>query len=339
MKLLNCLGLSVALAWCSVPANAADYYSGKTISIYVGSAAGGGYDIYSRAIARHLPRFIPGTPTVIVQNMPGGGGAKAAGYISAVASKDGTAIGAVSPGTVIGPLLDDRAQAQYDPRKLNYLATANSGSRVCVTLARSQTKTFDDARRIKTIMGAGAPGDSTRDYANLLKNTASAKFELVTGYTGTPDILLAMERGEVDGVCGWDWSSLKSQRGDYIRDKKFNILVTAALEPNEELKSMGVPEVWAYMVDDQSKQVTELIVAQQLFGRPFIAPPGTPDNLVAILRSAFSATFKDPEFLADAAKSKLDIVPSDGEKVQAGVARIYAAPKEIVEKAREAIRK
>jgi tripartite-type tricarboxylate transporter receptor subunit TctC len=270
--------------------------------------------------------------------MPGAGGAKAAGYIAAVAPKDGTAVGAISPGAIVGPLLDEQAPTQYDPTKLVYLATANNGTRVCVTLAQSSIKTFADAQRSKTIMGTAGVGDSTADYAHLLKNTAGVKFEMVKGYSGTPDILLAMERGEVDGVCGWDWSSLKSQRADYIRDKKLNIIVQTGLNRNEELSRIGVPEVWDFIKNDEDRKVTELIVAQQLFGRPYVAPPGTPDPVVMILRSGFDAMMKDDEFLAEAAKSKLDILPSDGATVQEGVARIYAAPKAIVEKARNAIR-
>jgi tripartite-type tricarboxylate transporter receptor subunit TctC len=320
------------------PAASAESFAGKTISIYVGSAAGGGYDIYSRVIGRHLPGFIPGRPTLVVQNMPGAGGAKAAAFIASVAPKDGTAIGAISPGVVVGPLLDPKMQAAYDPTKLVYLATANNGTRVCVTIGSSPVKTFADARRIKVIMGTGAEGDSTRDYANLHKNTGGAKFEMVTGYTGTPDIMLAMERHEVEGVCGWDWSSLKSQKGDYIREGGLNVILQAGLQKNEELARMGVPEVWDFISNDLDRKATELVVAQQLFGRPFIAPPGTPEPIVAALRAAFTAALKDPALLADAEKAKIDIIPSDGDTVQEGVARIYAAPKEVVERAREAIR-
>ncbi len=322
----------------SFPASSAEYYAGKTIELVVGSAAGGGYDIYSRVIGRHLPRFIPGKPTIVIQNMPGAGGAKAAGFIYSVAPKDGTSIGAISPGSVMGPLLDDRTHYTYDPTKLIYLATANNATRVCVTLAQSKIKTFVDAQNIKSIIGTAGEGDSTLDYARLHKNTAGAKFDLVTGYAITPDILLAMERGEVDDVCGWDWSSLKSQKSDYIRDGKFNILVQVGSAPNKELTDMGVPEIWRFLPNDEARQVNELIVGQQLFGRPFVVPPGTSETLVATLRSAFISMMADREFLEDAARAKLDIVPSGGEAVQAGVAHVYGVSKEIVERAREAIR-
>jgi len=318
---------------------AAEIFAGKTISIYVGSAPGGGYDIYSRVIARHLGRFIPGHPQLVVQNMPGAGGAKAASFIANVAPRDGTAIGAISPGVVVGPLLGGMPGAQYDPTTLTYLATANNGIRVCVTTAQSGIKSLKDAQSRKVIIGTGAEGDSTRDYANLHKNTAGVKFELVAGYSGTPDIMLAMERNEVQAVCGWDWSSLRSQKADYIREGKLHIILQAGLTKSEELSKLGAASAFDVPMSELDRQATELVVAQQLFGRPFIGPPNMAPETVALLRKAFSDMFADATFLADAEKTKIDIIPSDGKSVQDGVARIYAAPKHVVEHAREVIRK
>lgn len=333
--LLTCLffvGVCAASA-----ASAAEVYAGKTINLVVGSAAGGGYDIYSRVIARHLGEFIAGHPAVVVQDMPGAGGAKAAEYIALVAPKDGTQIGAISPGAIVGPLLDTRAKVDYDPAKLIYLASANSGTRVCVTSARSKTKTFQDAQNLNTVMGTAGVGDSTRDYALLHKNTAGAKFSIITGYSGTRDISLAMERGEVDGVCGWDWASLKSQEGSLLREGKLNIILQDGLHPDPELTKMGVPEIWPFLKSDDDRKVNELILSQQLFSRPFIAPSGVPAQLVKILRNAFSSMMRDKAFLADAAKSRIDIAPLSGVEVQSAVAKMYSAPKSIVEKARQAI--
>ena len=327
------------LLWQSAETRAAETFASKTISIYVGSAPGGGYDIYSRVIARHLGRFIPGHPQLVVQNMPGAGGAKAASFIASVAPRDGTAIGAISPGVVVGPLLGGMPSAQYDPTTLTYLATANNGIRVCVTTAQSGIKTLKDAQQRKVIIGTGAEGDSTRDYANLHKNTAGAKFELVAGYSGTPDIMLAMERNEVQAVCGWDWSSLRSQKADYIREGKLHVILQAGLVKSEELQKLGATSAFDVPMNELDRQATELVVAQQLFGRPFIGPPSMQPETVAILRKAFSDMFADPTFLADAEKTKIDIIPSDGKSVQDGVARIYAAPKHVVEHAREIIRK
>jgi tripartite-type tricarboxylate transporter receptor subunit TctC len=330
--------LAVAvLTAASAPALAADYYAGKTIEFTVGADVGGGYDIYSRTIAKHLPRYIPGSPIIVVKNLPGAGSAKAASYLSQVAPKDGTAIGALMPGAVIGPLLEDNKPG-YDPTKLVYLATADSGTRVCATFINSKTKNFEEAQKQKTVMGASAAGGSTRDYVNMLRKAAGAQFELVTGYKGTAEIGLAVERGEVDGLCGWDWSSLKAQKSDWLRDKKVNILVQVALEPEAELTKLGVPQVWKSIAKDDDKKAVELVVSQQVFGRPFIAPPGTPDAQVKILRDGFEAVMKDKDFLADAEKAKIDVNPLGGAKVQEVVTKVYASPPSVVARAKELIK-
>jgi tripartite-type tricarboxylate transporter receptor subunit TctC len=269
--------------------------------------------------------------------MPGVGGAKAAQYIASVAPMDGTQIGAISPGAIVGPLLDTRAKVGYDPRTLIYLASANSGTRVCVTSAQSKAKTFQDAQQSKTIMGTAGEGDSTQDYALLHKATAGAQFSIVTGYSGTRDIALAMERGELDGVCGWDWASLKSQEGNLIRDGKLNIIVQDGLHPDPELTKRGVPEIWPFLASDDDRKVNELIFRQQLFSRPFVAPPGVPAVTVKLLRDAFSKMMHDKAFLADAVASRIDIAPLGGQDVQDAVTQMYSAPKAIVEQARRAI--
>lgn len=319
-------------------ASAADYYAGKTIELVIGADVGGGHDIYARLLARHLVRHIPGSPTIVPKNLPGAGSARAAGFIASVAPKDGTAIAAVFPGVVVGPLLDDRGQSQYDPTKLLYLATADSGTRICATFANSKTKTFEDALQQKTILGASAAGGSTRDYAALLKNTTGMKAEIVSGYKGTNDILLAMERGEVDGLCGFDWSSLKAQKPDWVRDKRLNLLVQLGLEPEPELTTLGVPEVWNFIKDEGTRKVVELVVSQQIFSRPYIAPPGTPDEQLKTLRAAFMATLKDKQLRDEAERLRIDISPFPGEKLQEIVERLYATPKAIVERAKEAIK-
>ncbi len=327
----------LALA-ATAPATAADYFAGKTIEFTVGADVGGGFDVYARTIAKHLPRHLPGNPTVVVKNMPGAGSGKAATYLATAAPKDGTAIGALMPGAVIGPLLEDREKPQYDPTKLIYLATADSVTRVCTSFVTSKIKTFEDAQKQKANMGASAAGGSTRDYVNMLRKAAGAQFELVTGYKGTAEIGLAVERGEVDGLCGWDWSSLKSQKSDWLRDKKLNILVQTALEPEPELTKLGVPTMRDFIKNEDDKKAAELVVSQQVFGRPIIAPPGTAPDAVKILRESFSKVLADKDFLADAEKAKIDINPLDGAKVQEVVEKAYASPPAVVARAKELIR-
>jgi tripartite-type tricarboxylate transporter receptor subunit TctC len=322
----------------AMPAVAADYYAGKTVELVVGGDAGGGYDIYARTLARHLNRHIPGSPTIVVKNMPGAGSSRAGVYISTVAPKDGTSIGALMPGAIIGPLLDDKPNLQFDPTRVLYIGTADSGVRVCTTYETSRIKTFEDAQQQKTVLGASSAGGATRDYGYLHNHTAGTKFEIVTGYKGTVDIALAMERGEVDGMCGWDWSSVKSQKSEWIRDKKVNVLVQVSLEPLEELTERGVPHIWKFVPKEDDRKVAELVVSQQVFQRSYIAPPQTPAEALAILRAAFDATMKDAAFLADAEKLKISIAPLSGGKVQDVIARLYATPKEFVERAKVVIK-
>jgi tripartite-type tricarboxylate transporter receptor subunit TctC len=322
----------------ATPLAAADYYSGKTVELIVGAGPGGGYDIYARIVARHLARFIPGNPTIVVKNMPGAGSTKAAQYISNMAPKDGTAMGAIMPGAIVGPLLDEHPKPGFNPTKVRYLGTANSGTRVCVTLKTSKIKTFADAQKIKAKFGGSAPHDSTFAYGYLHKHTAGALWDVVSGYPGTPDMALAMERGEIDGVCGWDWSSFKSQKPEWLRDNKVNVLLQVSLEPHPELTKMGVPSVFKYVTSDAARQVVELVISQSVFQRSYIVPAETPAAQVAVLRAAFDKTVADPQFLADAKKARIDIEPLSGVKVQEVVAKLYKSPPDVVARAKKAIK-
>ena len=330
-------GLAAAATLALASASAADYFAGKSIDLLIGAPPGGGYDIYARALARHFANHIPGQPTIVSKNMPGAGSARAAGFISTVAPKDGTAVAAIMPGAIMGPLLDEKAEALFDPTKVLYLGTANNGTRVCVSRAESKIRAFDDLLTQKAVFGGVSTNDSTREYGYLHKHTAGAQYDVVSGYRGTAEIALAMERGEIDGACGWDWSSLKSQRPDWIRDHKVNVLLQVALEPNAELTRMGVPSVFKYVKSEDDRKVVELVISQQVFQRSYIAPPGLPAEHLATLRSAFDATMSDQAFLDDAAKIRIDISPLPGAKVQELVQKLYAAPKDVVARARQAI--
>jgi tripartite-type tricarboxylate transporter receptor subunit TctC len=331
-------GAAVVLCASMPVVSAADFYAGKTIEVVVGTDVGGGYDVYARAIARHLGRHIPGNPMIVVRNMPGAGSARAAVYTYGVAAKDGTVIGALFPGVILSPLLDERPEASFDPTKFTYLGTADSGTRVCATFQGSKTRSFEDALTVPTRMGATAVGASTRDYVLFLRKTTDVKFELVMGYRGSAEILLAMERGEIDGLCGWDWSSFKSQKPDWLRDGKANVLLQVSIDPHPELTKMGVPTVFEFVRDTEARKVVELVISQTVFHRSYIAPPGTPPALLETLRTAFDATMNDKAVLEDADKLRLDIAPLSGARVQELVTKLYATPKDVVERARKAIR-
>jgi tripartite-type tricarboxylate transporter receptor subunit TctC len=329
-------GVAIAAGAGYASAQSDDFYAGQTVRIVVGAGAGGGYDTYSRAIANHLPKHIPGSPTVVVENMPGAGSTRAAEHIATSAPNDGTVIGAVFPGAIVGPLFDEQMEVRYEPTEFAYIGTADSGTRVCVTYEAADASTFEDARQREVIIGASQEGGSTRDYPVFLNNLAETRFNIISGYEGTREITLAMERGEVDGICGWDWSSLQSQRSDWVEAGQLNFLVQIALEPEPGLTAMGVPEVWEF-IDEDEREAVELIVSQQVFQRPYIAPPGTPEEQVEVLRQAFMAVMEDPEFLAEAERAGLSITPLSGERVAALVERMYGASEEVVQQAREAM--
>ena len=329
---------ALAATLASTPAPAADYYAGKTIELVVGGDAGGGYDIYARTLARHFTRHIPGAPSIIVKNMPGAGSTRAGIYMSSVAPKDGTSIAALMPGAIIGPLLDEKPNLQFDPAKVIYIGTADSGVRICTTYQNSKIRSFEDAQRNKTVLGASAAGGATRDYAYLHNKTAGTKFEVVSGYQGTVEIGLAMERGEVDGLCGWDWSSVKSQKSDWVRDRKLNVLVQVSLTPLAELSDLGVPHIFQFVTNESERVVAELVISQQVFQRSYVLPPGTRPEAVDTLRKAFNDTMADVQFLADAEKMKISITPLPGAEVQEVIRRLYATPKEFVERAKTAIK-
>ncbi len=331
------LGVLAGFALAASPAVAQDFYAGKTINLTVGSGTGGGYDLYGRVVARHIGKYLPGKPNVIVQNMPGAGSMKAAEYIFTHAPKDGTAIAIVFPGAIVEPLIAGRQKFRFDPPKFEFLGSANSGARLCITFHTSKVKSFEDAQRIEATMGGSAAGDSTSDYALLLNALAGTKFKVVLGYKSTSETLLAVERGEVDGLCGFDASSLQAQRPAWYGTKLTHMIVQASLEPRDDLTKLGAPSIWKFVSGDNRKAV-ELVLAQQEFHRPFIAPPGTASAQLALLRTAFEATMKDAEFLADAAKQNLDVAPKSAEVVSRLVQQMYATPPHLVELVTKALR-
>ena len=329
------LGLGSALV--VTPATAQDFYAGKTLTVIAGSGVGGGFDLYARTVARHIVKHLPGKPNAIVQNMPGAGSMKATEFIYTLAPKDGTAFAIVFPGALVEPLLIGREKFRFDPPKLEVLGSANSGARLCITFHTSKVKTFEDARRMTATMGGSAPGDSTTDYTLMLNALSGAKFKSIQGYKSTSETLLAVERGELDGLCGLDASSFQAQRPTWYGTKLSNMLIQVSLEPKPDLTKLGAPSVWKY-VPEENRKVMELILAQQEFHRPFIAPPGTPPPRLAELRKAFAATMNDKDFLADAKRQNLDIAPKSAEVVSKLVRDMYAAPADIVQRAAKALR-
>jgi tripartite-type tricarboxylate transporter receptor subunit TctC len=322
---------SIALALAS-PAHAQsveDFYRGKTVNILVGFSAGGGYDQYARLLGRHIGKHIPGNPSVTVQNMPGAGSLKATQNVYGVAPKDGLTLATVSRGMVSDPLLK---AANFDPARLTWLGSITSETSVCATWKTSPVKTWDDMFKREFSLGSNALGDDTANFALIMRNLFGAKVKLVTGYPGGNDVNLAMERGEVEGRCGWSWSSLKSQKRWL---PNINLLVQFNLEKNPDLPD--VPRAIERAKNDEQRQVLRLLIAGQYVGRPFITTPDTPAERKAALRAAFDATMKDPEFLAEAAKTDMEITPISGASIDAFIAELYRTPKDVVGKASAAI--
>jgi tripartite-type tricarboxylate transporter receptor subunit TctC len=333
LAMLSVLGASLLTSG----ARADEPFAGKTIDFIVGVDVGGGFDTYARLIARHLPDHIPGAPAVVVRNMPGAGSAKAAAYLYNLAPKDGTTIAAVFPGVIVDRLLQKNATTQFDPAKFTYLASADSDARLCITGPSSKIKTFQQAMTEKVVIGATQPGAPTHAYAYLIKNATGVKFDIVPGYKGTASLMLAVERGEIEGMCGIDWSSLKSEKPQWLRDKTVNLLIQAAPTPDEERTKLGVPDLHSSIKDDKVREAADLVVAQQIFSRPYLAPPGMPEAQAKILQKGFADVFTDQSFLADAEKARVSINPTSAEKLKETVMRLYSAPADVVERARQLI--
>jgi tripartite-type tricarboxylate transporter receptor subunit TctC len=312
------------------------FYKGKQLQIVVGSSAGGGYDTYARLLARHLGDHIPGNPAVVVQNMSGAGSNRAAGYIYSVAPKDGTVAGAIFPGAILQPLLGG-PPVQHEPAKFLYLGNANSDVYVCFARADAPVKDFKDALSTELIVGASGDGATTRDFPVMLNNLLGAKFKLVMGYPGSREIALAMERGEVQGVCGIGWTGIEILYPEWFAKGTIKPLVQLSVKGHRDLHARKVPTTLEFARNADERSVMELIYSQGVFGRPFVLPPGVPADRVAALRKAFMATFADPRLLAEAKKMNFDIEPMSGEDMQALVARLYATPANVVEKAKQAL--
>lgn len=334
-KLLGAIAGCTALVGFAGTGTAADFYDGKKLTIIAGTGAGGGHDIFARMLGRYLPKYIPGAPTVIVQNMPGAGGTRATEFIYTQGAKDGTMIAGVFPGAIIGPLLEEGATYRYDPLKFAYIGSGDSDSRVCAVLKTSKIESFKDLLSTPVAFGASGPGGSTHDYAWMAANLAGAKIKVVTGYQGTPPVTLAMERGEADGLCGWGWSIFKSERTNWKTDNPFRFLVQMALSPEPELVALGVPDFYGFLTPER-RRIAELILSQQAFSRPYIAAPGTPTERLEILRTAFMMALADPELVAEFAKINIVNKPTSGAELQKLVERVYATPADIVAQARSA---
>lgn len=345
MSVRSCLRRAIvagAVALCTLPpASAQDsvesFYRGKQINIVVGSSAGGGYDAYARLLARHFGDRIPGRPTIVVQNMSGAGSNRAAGYIYSVAPKDGTAIGAIFPGAVLQPLLGEAAPG-VDPSKLTYLGSANSDVYVCYVRTDAPVKAYRDVLTRELIIGASNPGATTYDLPQLLNSVIGTKFKIITGYPGSREITLALDRGEVQGACGLGWTGIETLHPDWFKRDLVRPMVQLSTRGHADLNKRGVPRAADLARTEEERKVIELVFSQGEFGRPYVMPPGVPADRVAALRKAFVATLNDRALQGEAGRMHLDIEPMEGQGLQTLVSTLYATPPHLVARARAAIK-
>jgi tripartite-type tricarboxylate transporter receptor subunit TctC len=302
--------------------------AGKSVHMIIGFGPGGGYDLWGRTVARHIGRHLPGNPTVIAQNMPGAGSYAAASYIFNIAPKDGTVLGIIARDAALGSL-SGAAGARFDPTKLSWIGTPAKETNVCIAYHTARVQSVEDLFDKPLILGDTGPGTGTRSYPKALNELIGTKFKLVGGFPASSDVFLAMERGEVEGICE-SLDSIRIRRPDWIPTKKVAILFQGGAEPNPELK--GVPFVLDLARTAEQRLAIEFLYAGQGIGRPFVAPPGLPADRLKMLRSAFNATMKDADFAAEVQKSKLELEPDDGEHLTALIMKIYATPKPIVDK-------
>jgi tripartite-type tricarboxylate transporter receptor subunit TctC len=311
-----------------------EFYRGRSLPLIIGFSVGSAYDLYARHLARFMSRYIPGNPTIVPQNMPGAGSQRAAQYIYSVAPKDGSVFGTMSRSMPIEPLLGD---AKFDGRAFTWIGNIANNNSLCAMWHTVGIKTWQDVITKPYVLGAQGPGSDLDLFATLLKNVYGAKVKMVTGYQGGNDVNLAMERREIDGRCGWSWDSIKSTRPHWIREKKIDLMLVFALEKSPEIPA-EVPLALDKAPSEEMRQILRVHLAGQAFGRPFAAPPGIPADRKAALRTAFDATMKDPEFVADAKKAGLEVSPITGAEIDRLLAGIYALSPELIEKAKQVMK-
>lgn len=309
-----------------------DFFSNRTITMVVGSSAAGSYDLNARLLSRHMGRHIPGAPSIIVRNMPGGGGLTAAAYLYARAARDGTELGALSRTLPILPLFGE-ARDLFDPLKFGWIGSTVNVVGTAVAWRGAAVKTIQDAMQMELIIGGTGPGSQANVYPTAMNSILGTKFRIVSGYPGSAEVIMAMERGEIEGFGSWSWSAI--EKGGYLQEKKLNVLVQLGMK-----KQPGYPDI--PLVLDLAKTpadraALELVFAPQTFARPIAAPPNVAPERLAVLRSAFDATLLDPELLSEAERLKLDIELVSGVELESLIKRLYDSPADVIARARDAL--
>ncbi len=318
----------------SAQQSVADFYRGKQIKIMVGFSAGGSSSLYAQALARHMSPYIPGNPNIVVQHMPGAGGLIAANYIFSNATRDGSEFAITSRTAALEPLLGN-PNAKFDARKFNWIGNANIENSVCITWHTAPATSVQDVFSRELVVGGGSSASQEVMFPKAFNKLLGTKFKIITGYPGSTEILLAVERGEVHGMCGIGWTFVKLRKGDWLRDRKINVLFQMALQKHPDIPH--VPAILDFAKSAEDRQVIEFLFAPQEMGRPFFAPPEVPADRVAALRTAFAQTLKDPKFLEEAEKQGVEVQLVAGEAIQKLIEKIYASPPQVIERAKAVV--
>jgi tripartite-type tricarboxylate transporter receptor subunit TctC len=320
---ITAFGSLAGVAWSQ-----SDPFAGKSVQMIIGFGPGGGYDLWGRIVGRHIGRHLPGNPNVVPQNMPGAGSYTAANYIYNVAPKDGSVLGIIARDAALGPL-SGAPGARFDATRLSWIGTPAKETNVCIAFHTAKVKSLADLFRQQLIVGDTGPGTGTRSYPKVLNELIGTRFRLVGGFPSSTEVFLAMERGEVEGICE-SLDSVRNRRPEWIAGGKVVILFQAGPQPHPSLP--GVPFVLDLARDGEQRRMLEYLYAGQGIGRPFVAPPALPPERLKMLRGAFDATMRDPQFADEVRRSKLELEPEDGAHLAALIEKIYATPRAIVDK-------
>jgi len=305
-------------------------YEGKQLRMIIPSGAGGGYDTYARVLSAHLEKHLPGKPNIINQNMPGASGMIATNWAASdAAPRDGSVIVATYNALLLEPLFDTAA-AKYDPRKFEWIGSIGKQQQICVTWHTSPIKSIQQAKEREIVVSATGVTGNSATMPKMLNAMLGTKFKVVTGYN-TPESRLAVERGEAEGICGLSYATLKASNPDWIINNRINVLVQTGTTAQAGLEK--VPLLIDLVTDAETKKALEILAAPEEMGRPFFLPPGTPKEYVEVMRKAFDATLKDPAFLSDAERSRLEVDPVTGAQMEKMIKQAFETPKALIERA------
>jgi tripartite-type tricarboxylate transporter receptor subunit TctC len=312
----------------------ADFYRGRSINLYIGYSVGGGYDNYARVLARHFGNHLPGNPNVLPQNMPGAGSLRALNYLYNAAAKDGTAIATFGRGLAMEPLIG-ASPTQFDARKLIWLGSGSDEISLCGTWHTSRVRTWNDMLTIPFTVGGEGSGSDPDIFAAMMKSVFGVKLRIVSGYPGSAEVALTVERQEVDGRCGWSLSSLRQMRPDWLASRQFNPIVQLNLKKSPDLPD--VPAISEFAQTQTQRQILKLVLSRQNMARPFATPPGVPAERAQALRQAFDATMADRAFIDEARAAGLEVNPVSGAEIDRLIGEIYQTPPEVVAQAKAAV--